>query len=520
MVVLAASICTRGGKAILSRQFRDLHKDRVQALLASFPKLAQRGSQHTTAEDENVRYVYQPLEELYVVLITNRQSNILQDIETLRLMTSVVSSIVRNVDEREVLHKAFELLSAFDEIVTLGYRENLNLQQVETFLAMESHEEKIQEIIERNKQLEADNERRKRAKELDLARRQANRRGNAGSGFGSPSMGGMGRSFTPTTPVAAPMVPETTTYDYDEPPKPRSHAPKGKGLQLGKKKTGGLDALRSEVGEASPLMSAPAPRAAQAPPRAAPAAPTVEGIEVSVVEQLSITLSRDGSVKSSDVKGNLQLHVGDPSLARIKLLSNVKGPDSLYKTHPNVDKAEFGRSRAIGLKDASRPFPATQVSVLRWKLHGDADNDTYVPILFSCWLNRTDKSFFEVTIEYELNSKFTEPLKDVRVHIPLPTNNAHVTDPTLLWEQYDEHIVWTIPEVQPGGDSTGSFSFTAEADLEEEFFPMQVAFEVTDALSTFGGVDVEDVVSAGDGEESMPFKKTVSIVTEKYIIEA
>src|SRR6202012_1564450 len=85
MVILAASICSRGGKAVLSRQFREIQRSRIEALLSSFPKLAASGSQHTTVEQDNVRYVYQPLDELYMVLITNRQSNILQDIDSLHL---------------------------------------------------------------------------------------------------------------------------------------------------------------------------------------------------------------------------------------------------------------------------------------------------------------------------------------------------------------------------------------------------------------------------------------------------
>jgi Clathrin adaptor complex small chain len=148
-VVLAASICTRGGKAVLSRQFREIARSRIEALLASFPKLADSGTQHTTVEQDNVRFVYQPLDELYIVLITNRQSNILQDIDSLHLFAQVTTSICKTLDEREITRNAFELLSAFDELVTLGYRENLSLSQIKTFLEMESHEERIQEIIER-----------------------------------------------------------------------------------------------------------------------------------------------------------------------------------------------------------------------------------------------------------------------------------------------------------------------------------------------------------------------------------
>ena len=84
-----------------------------------------------------------------MVLITNKQSNILQDIDSLHLFAQVVSSICKSLDEREILKHSFELLSAFDEVVSLGYRENLGLQQVKTFLEMESHEERIQEIISR-----------------------------------------------------------------------------------------------------------------------------------------------------------------------------------------------------------------------------------------------------------------------------------------------------------------------------------------------------------------------------------
>lgn len=63
---------------------------RIEGLLATFPKLVGIGKQHTYVETDNVRYVYQPMELLYLLLVTNKQSNILEDRDTLQLLSKLV----------------------------------------------------------------------------------------------------------------------------------------------------------------------------------------------------------------------------------------------------------------------------------------------------------------------------------------------------------------------------------------------------------------------------------------------
>lgn len=525
--MLSAAITTRSGKPILARQFRQMQRSRVEALLAAFPKLADtaHASQHTTVEQDNVRFVYQPLDELYMVLITNRHSNILQDIATLHLFAQLVASVCKGqgIDERVIGRAAFDLLPAFDEIVTLGYRENLTPAQIKTFLDMDSHEERIQEIIARNKELEASEERKRKAKQLEMQRKEMSRQARA-AGSSGMNMSRPSTYPTYTPPPAAPtMHAGGDAYDsYAAAKNPKPMPVRSKGMQLGKKKatTSMFDAVRADLG---PDSEAHAPLAGVPVPAAAPAAASTssqpraglstDGIQVTIAETISCRLSREGTVESFGVNGNLQLRIADPALTQVKLdlnFGDTRG--ARFDAHPKVDKAAFKRN-TLQLADASKGFPTNNsVTAMRWKLVAPSPAEIEPPIKFTVWPSQAgdDDSTWSLTIEYELTDP-SIPLKDVVVVIPYPLAEPAVSSFDAVYEVSGDSLDWQIGDVDAGNNS-GSFEFEAPAHSEADFFPMNISFARS---RPWVDVDIADVQLIAMGQP-VGFSKDVRSVAEGY----
>lgn len=424
-----------------------------------------------------------------MVLITNRQSNILQDIDSLHLFAQVVTSTCRSLDEREILRNAYELLSAFDELVTLGRRENLSLSQIKQYLEMESHEERIQEIISRNKELEATEERKRKAKQLEMQRKEVSRSGRGNVPTRAPSY----PTYTPPVRPAA-----NDTYDSYEAEKNKkyaaSSAPKGKGMQLGKKSktTDMFDKVRSEMGveaeDTTPLVPVTASVAQSHHSRNASlqSAGGRDGIHVTISETINAKLSREGSVSSIEIKGDLQLKVTDESFTKIKLeLAANPSHGAQFKTHPNVDKAAFNSGKVIQMSNLGRGFPVNNsVGVLRWRATPKVEDANAVPIVFTVWANKGSGNQYTVTVEYELTGG--DRLEDVVVNIPFQTAEPTVTSFDSQYEIAGDSLEWTIGSIDEG-NASGAFEFEAQAYEEGEFFPMNVKFSKS---TPFVDVDV------------------------------
>lgn len=104
-------------------------------------------------------------------------------------------------------------------------------------------------------------------------------------------------------------------------------------------------------------------------------------MHVQIREHLLLSLLREGGLKSLELKGDLNLSISDPSLARIRLALNTpmsSASDLQFKQHPNVGKFST-IDRVVALKDPGRSFPVGQpLGVLKWRYAGR--DESFVPL--------------------------------------------------------------------------------------------------------------------------------------------
>lgn len=506
MVLLAAAVMTKNGRAIVSRQFVEMTRSRIEGLLAAFPKLMNTGKQHTFVETESVRYVYQPLEKMYMLLITTKNSNILEDLETLRLFSRLIPEYCRVLDEADVQDHAFELIFAFDEVVALGYRESVNLAQIRTFTEMDSHEEKVFRAVRKTQENEAKAAMRRKAKELQQQRRDQGRGGSRGmgGGFGGGSYSNS-KSDAGITQIISPEPPK---------PKPAPSKSTGRAMKLGAKSKdidSFVDKLRSE-GE---VISTGTKKKSNDIAKTTVPAALLESVHVRVEERISVTADRDGGLQQMQLQGLCTVNITDDKYGCIVLhVQNNDEKGCQLQTHPNVDKKAFQSKGVIGLKNSSKSFPMKQdVGVLKWRLQ--TTDESLMPLLINCWPNEGADGRCDVNIEYDLQFDELE-LADVCVSIPVPSGvggpNIAEADGEYKHDSRKNVLEWTLPVID-NSNKTGSMEFSIPG-CADDFFPVTVSFH--SGKTTFSDIKLNGVELVQGGP--VKYSSETALLVDKYEI--
>eukprot|EP01133_Synstelium_polycarpum_P007781 gene7781-9130_t len=477
-------------------------KSRIEGLLSAFPKLIGNGKQHTFIETENIRYVYQPLESLYLVLVTNKNSNILEDLETLHLLAKLVPEY-SSFEEADVSRRAFDIIFSFDEVIAMGYKERVTVQQIKHFISMESHEEERVRMEQQMREKEAKSSANKKIKEIERLRQESLARGGngrVGGGIGSGmggngSMSGMGGGSGEQTPPTKPAMPGKAGMKLTKSNKKSTFAQVLKEEKVVEKEEE-LEALLSQdTGSSTPPVVAHV---------------NTEAVHIDIEETFTAQIENDGSVEGIDIKGGLSVTVNDANLGRVRLAiqqgSNVGGFQ--FITHPNIDKPAFLQSSVLRLKDGVKIFPAG--GVLKWRCK--TTDDAMIPFKVSCWPSPSGQTT-TVNLEYDCITDLV--LKNILVAIPNPSGSAPVIghfDGLYEYDSKQKQILWKIPVVDDS-NRQGSIEFTVKG-ATSAFFPLHVQFI---SNRTLCDISLGEVVLEESGTPTR-FSSQVNLAVDSYEI--
>lgn len=241
---------------------------------------------------------------------------------------------------------------------------------------------------------------------------------------------------------------------------------------------------------------------------------------------MSLSASRDGSLESIEVKGDLELRITDPTLSKLAVQISPASSSSVipssalqFKTHPHVDKAGWSDARQIRLRDSNKPFPVRQnLGVLRWR--ATTKDETCVPLSVQCWPSPAEdgSGACDVMVEFELEASHLM-LQNVSIAIPLPPG----VEPTVETPEAgtvdvsDDTIGWHIDEISDAaGVTTGQLEIRVNAGASDAdvFFPVAVDFVTP---STLCDIQVASVVSA-ESAQPVHFSTQSVLSADNYVI--
>ena len=488
---------------------------------------------------------------MFLLLITTKASNIVEDLGTLRLLAKVVPDVTGSVSEHAINEHAFEIIFAFDEVLTTGgYKEDISPSTIRTNLEMHSHEEEMALMLKKSKEDAAKEQMQQQAKAIKdrqmaamrdnlmsggsgAARPQTGMVGFGGGGPPAPGQGGFGDMFGQQGQGEGGMgmeqgggfgASDNPYANLGKSSEPEPEAPKvvAKGMKLGgigstKKKDSLMAGMLAEdnlaMGSgnaADPFgLGLGAPAAAAVP--AAPSAPATIIVEEKVVVQMS----REGEVKSSEVKGIITYTANTDA----GTMANVAVNKAVYSakcnsgwsfaTHPKVDKKGYEKNGILTLK-GGKPYPLNRpVGILRWNYSGEDS----APFTVNCWPEDEGSGTINVNMEFELQRK-DAVITDVNILFPLGSTDPPAIESIDGVYKHDPStgmMCWHH-DVIDANNSTGSLEFSIAGGDEDVFFPVQIAFT---SQSLMCPLEITSLTNSTSGA-SIPNNMTVRVVPESY----
>ena len=179
MAALSVVICDKSAKIIFARQFFNISRMDLEEYIIQFSRGVDSCKEITHFESDKVRYIFIPIDTFYLILITTKNSNIIEDTEILKLIYRLIQDLCNSINQESIVENAFEIMLGIDDIVSLGYRNSVNLGQIKQYLQMESAEEKEYKRKKEEQELAVQKALEEKGREFDRQRREKKFNSNA-----------------------------------------------------------------------------------------------------------------------------------------------------------------------------------------------------------------------------------------------------------------------------------------------------------------------------------------------------
>ena len=172
MAALSVVICNKSARIVFARQFFNISRMDLEEYIVQFSRGVDSCKEITHFESDKVRYIFIPIESLYLILITTKNSNIIEDTEILKLIYRLIQDLCNQINSDSIVKNAFEIMLGIDDIVTLGYRNSVTLGQIKQYLQMESIEEQEFKRKKREQEEKVKKELAEKGREFDKQRKE------------------------------------------------------------------------------------------------------------------------------------------------------------------------------------------------------------------------------------------------------------------------------------------------------------------------------------------------------------
>lgn len=501
MGVEGVFICTKEGRLVFYRDYGAVPHSLFEDLAFALPASLAKDSQCCFFAHGAHRLVFLPLEALFVVMVTPRHSNIIEDVETIGNVKDVIHHILApKLNEEAVTENYANLTFAFDDMISLGTRNAFSRTQVQALLEMESSNEKLQQAILLGKEKEAKKRTEEEARKIERSMRAKEIIAKEFKEIDESI-----KKFADTDPGIA--AKRATT-----PPKIE---PTAAAEKLSTKGVRGLQ-LKAPKKETT-RTTTQAPKKVEEKPEPAEEMsfnPLSEEVELSLEEKVSGSLGVSGTWNAFELKGVLRATQMNPKLDRFSVeLGNPKlDPRLNIRLPPMFDKKRWGEG-VLAFKEGSAGLtPNTPTETLKYGIALGAAGFA-PPFKLTTWPGAND---FSAELEFDSSQTVFKRIEKLSLEFKISDRlGATIRD----YSGSDAFNVksgfrWVVANFGPDNPSA-TFEIECKKGLRvEDLFPVEVTIESKDTCLDLG----ELAVRAGDGR-LVKFKFTKTLEAKDLKIE-